>query len=404
MNFLFNENPKNKKANKAIGKYIYIGRKKLLDISYASGSLLLGHTSNTYKKSLNKLRNIGSNYSLINNFAEKYSLIIKKVFPEFSKFILCASGTEANMKAIRIARAITSKKKVVMISGSWHGSVDELLYTGDGEKLGKKKYLSNGLSNNDKDTIVIPYNNFIGSKKILDKSKRKIALLIAEPIQQALPLPRAEAYIKSIVRYCRKNKIIICFDEMITGMRLPEFSVYKKINMPPDILTFGKILGGGAPIGVIGIKKKIEISLKKKNNYVFFGGTYSLNPISSYLGSNTIKYILKNRVKIYKKLDKLSEILANKLNEFIKEKNLDVSIIRYSSILRIIFTKKKVDNKLQKEIEEFKNIKKIKKFHEYVFKKNIFLSKNGAIFLSNKNTMKDINYISKVLKSGLKNF
>jgi glutamate-1-semialdehyde 2,1-aminomutase len=404
MNFLFNENPNNKKATKASGKYIYIGRKKLLDLSYASGSLLLGHTSNIYKKSLNKLRNVGSNYSLINNFAEKYSLIIKKIFPEFSKFILCASGTEANMKAIRIARAITSKKKVVMISGSWHGSVDELLYTSDDEKSGEKKYLSNGLSNNDKDTIVIPYNNFIESKKILDKNKRKIALLIAEPIQQALPILRAEAYIKSIVRYCRQNKIIICFDEMITGMRLPELSVYKKIKMPPDILTFGKILGGGAPIGVIGIKKKIEKSLKKKNNYVFLGGTYSLNPFSSYLGTNTIKYILKNRIKIYKKLDKLSGVLENKLNEFIKEKNLDVSIIRYSSILRIIFTKKKIDNKLQKEIEESKNIKKIKKFHEYVFKKNIFLSKNGAIFLSNKNSIKDIKYISKVLKSGLKNF
>ena len=112
MNYLYNENPTNKiKATKANGKYIYIGNKKLLDLSYASGSLLLGHTSSIYKKSLNDLKNTGSNYSLINNFVENYSLTLKKIYPEYSKFIMCATGTESNMKALRIARAITKKKK-----------------------------------------------------------------------------------------------------------------------------------------------------------------------------------------------------------------------------------------------------------------------------------------------------
>ena len=112
MNFLYNENPKNKiKATKANGKYIYINGKKLLDLSNASGSLLLGHTSSVYKKSLDKLKNIGSNYSFINTFVEDYSVMLKKIFPEYSKFIMCATGTESNLKALRIARAITNKKK-----------------------------------------------------------------------------------------------------------------------------------------------------------------------------------------------------------------------------------------------------------------------------------------------------
>ena len=404
MNFLYNENPSNKiKASKANGKYIYIGTKKLLDLSYASGSLLLGHTSSVYKKSLNDLKNIGSNYSLINNFVEHYSLTLKKIYPEYSKFIMCATGTESNMKALRIARAITKKNKIAMVSGSWHGSVDELLYSSKDSKCTKQNSLSNGLTNN-KNTIVIPYNDFDISKKILEKNKKNIAILMIEPIQQSMPLEKSEQYVKLVFNYCKKNNILLCFDEMITGLRLPELSVYKKLKTVPDILTFGKIFGGGVPIGIIGITKKVEKELNKKNNNVFFGGTYSLNPFSSYLGLNTIKYIFKNKHKIYNKLNNLSKKLSTELNQFIYANSLELKILRYSSILRIIYSNKNVKNKLEKDLVEKNKKKKINKFRGYVYDKGIFLSKNGAIFLSYQNSMKDIGYVIKVFKTGFKKF
>tara|TARA_B110000858_G_scaffold186451_1_gene229671 strand:- start:219 stop:1439 length:1221 start_codon:yes stop_codon:yes gene_type:complete len=404
MNFLYNENPSNKiKASKANGKYIYIGTKKLLDLSYASGSLLLGHTSSVYKKSLNDLKNIGSNYSLINNFVEHYSLTLKKIYPEYSKFIMCATGTESNMKALRIARAITKKNKIAMVSGSWHGSVDELLYSSKDSKCTKQNSLSNGLTNK-KNTIVIPYNDFDISKKILEKNKKNIAILMIEPIQQSMPLEKSEQYVKLVFNYCKKNNILLCFDEMITGLRLPELSAYKKLKTVPDILTFGKIFGGGVPIGIIGITKKVEKELNKKNNNVFFGGTYSLNPFSSYLGLNTIEYIFKNKHKIYNKLNNLSKKLSAELNKFIYANSLELKILRYSSILRIIYSNKNVKNKLEKDLVEKNKKKKINKFREYVYNEGIFLSKNGAIFLSYQNSMKDIEYVIKVFKTGFKKF
>ena len=314
---------------------------------------------------------------------------------------MCATGSEANMKALRIARAITKKNKIVMISGSWHGSVDELLYSSNDTKSKFQKKLSNGLINN-KNTILIPYNNIEESKKILNKQKKDIAILIIEPIQQSLPLIKSEKYIKQIFKYCKKNNILICFDEMITGLRLPEFSVFKKLKIVPDILTFGKIFGGGVPIGIIGLTKKIERALNK--NMVFFGGTYSFNPLSSFLGLNTVSFILKNRIKIYKKLEDLSKYLTNSLNEFTEKNNIDVKLIRYASVIRIIFTKKSLQNKIQKDQEEFKKIKKINKFKKFAFQKKIHLSKNGAIFLSYENSKKDMDYILKIFKYGFKKF
>ncbi len=404
MSYLYGISPNNKiKATGSKGKYLFFKNKKCLDLSFASGSLILGHTSKVFKKSIKSINQTGSNYSLLNTFVEKFSLTLKKIYPEFSKFIMCATGSEANMKALRIARAITGKKKIAMISGSWHGSVDELLYSSHDDMSKFQKKLSNGLVNY-RNTILIPYNNIERSLKILKKQKKQIAVLIMEPIQQSLPLEQSEKYIKEIYRYCKKANILICFDEMITGMRLPQFAVFKKLKITPDILTFGKIFGGGVPIGIIGLKKKIEIKLNKSKNAVFFGGTYSFNPLSSYIGLNTLGYIIKNKKKIYQKLEKLSDYFTKEFNNFTYRHNIDVKLIRYSSIIRILFTKKKTMNKIQKDENEFKKTKKINQFKEYVFKKNIFLSKNGAIFLSYENSKKDIDYILKIFKSGLKQY
>lgn len=402
MNYLFGNYPKIK-IKKANGKFIFYKNKKYLDLSYASGSLLLGHTSKIFKNSLKKIQKVGSNYSSINVYAEEFSKILKKIFPEFSKFIMCSTGTEANMKALRIARAITKRKKIVMVTGSWHGSVDELLYTSNDSECKFKNKLSNGLLDC-KNTIIVPYNNIKLSEKILNKNKNEIALIIIEPIQQALPTIISDKYVEFLHKYSKKNKILICFDEMITGLRVPEFSIYKKLKIIPDLITFGKIFGGGAPIGVIGLTNDIEKKIIKKKYEVFFGGTFSLNPLSSILGFNTTKFILDNKHHIYEKLEYLSNYLEKSLNQFIKLKNINAQIIRYSSIIRIIFTKKNVLSKLEKDKEENKYVKKINKFKNYIYDNRIFLSKNGAIFLSLQNSKKDIDYIIKVFRKGFYKF
>ena len=398
-NYLLNEGyQKGIKFTGAKNQYIFTSKKKYLDFSMCSGTMFLGHAPNIFTNSLNFSKKRGVSFGLPNETAANYSKCLKKIFPHFSKFVLCSTGAEANIRAIRIARAVTKKDLIVMVSGSWHGSVDSLLFD---VKDNKFKSLTDGLANNyKKNLIIIPYNDFKKSKKILGLYKKKIALVIIEPIQQYLPLTSSYDYIKKIYNFCKKNKILISFDEMITGMRSKEFSVQKKINLKPDLSTFGKIVGGGLPIGIVSISKLIESKLKKKK--VFLGGTYSGNAFISYIGLRTLEYIIKNKNKIYNKIDNLADFFVNSMNRFFKTNSIKMKMINYHSMLRIIFTDKPVKNREERDKTEKKFLKKISRLQNYAFANGILYPKKGAFFISYSHDQKDIEKLVKVLKDGIK--
>mgnify|MGYP001238048703 CR=1 FL=1 len=142
---------------------------KFIDLTSSGGTSLLGHNNYILKKSISKfVNNKFSNFALPNEHARNLRKNIKKILPQFSKIIFCNSGAEANLKAIRIARAITGKDKIINITGSWHGSIDQFLFFKDSR--GKTIKLSDGLEKDiEKKIIYAPYNNFEKTKKIIDK-------------------------------------------------------------------------------------------------------------------------------------------------------------------------------------------------------------------------------------------
>ena len=127
--------------------------------------------------------------------------------------------------------------------------------------------------------------------------------VILEPVQGCLPI-LAKNYLNFLSNFCQKSKIILIFDEMITGLRLNGKSVQENLNLKPSISTFGKCLGGGLPIGIIGIKKSIEKKIKNKNKKIFFGGTFSGNSINTFVADEVVKFILKRKRFIFKDLEK----------------------------------------------------------------------------------------------------
>jgi len=384
--------------SRGIGSKIFYN-KKLIDLSFCAGSLLLGHNHKIYSKTiLDLLKNKVSNFAAPNIYAEEYAKLLKQDFTNCSKIIFCNSGTEAIIKSLRIVKALNEKKKIINVVGSWHGSVDKLLFKPD--KNLKPKYLSGGISGVDKKNLIyIPYNDVLNSKKILDKNKKNISCILVEPIQGSLPTYECRKYLKFLSNYCKKNNLILIFDEMITGLRTNGSTLQKFFKINADISTFGKCFGGGLPIGIISISKRIENQLKKKKK-VFFGGTFSGNSISMFCGLKIYKYIKKNRAKIFKKINTNSKFFEVELNDFFLKNNLDLKIYRFESILRLVYTNQILKNRAQRDFFENKKNKKIQLFRKYILSNKIYYSSSGIIFFSLPTTIKEIKYVVKIFKKG----
>ena len=383
------------------GSNIFINNKKILDLSLCAGSLILGHSSKIFKDSVHEVLKLNiSNFAAKNLYAAKLSNTLKKIFPQYSKFIFCNSGSEAVMKSLRVARAVTHKDLIISASGSWHGSTGELLFTND-NKL-KNIELSAGLDKDySKKLKFIPYNNIVESKKILDKNRKKIMCIIIEPAQGCLPID-AKKYLKFLNDYAKKNNILLIFDEIITGIRFNCSSIQTEFKLHPSISIFGKCFGGGFPMGIIALKKNIVDKLKKNKKTVFFGGTFSGNSINTYVGNKVVNHIIKNKKYIFNSLNQKALYLETKLNNFFTENNFDAKCFRFSSMLRIVFTKKNIKNRTQRDFFEKKNKTIIDKFRKFLFKNKIYYAKNGIIFLATSTSYSDINHLINTVQRGFR--
>jgi glutamate-1-semialdehyde 2,1-aminomutase len=264
-------------------------------------------------------------------------------------------------------------------------------------------YLSSGLSKYDKNNIkFIPYNNITESKKILNKIKNKINCIIVEPVQGSLPTEiNIKKFLKFLENFSKKNNIILLFDEMITGLRTDGSSAQEYFNIKPDISVFGKSFGGGMPIGIIATNNKIYKKIIKIRPRIFFGGTYSGNSLSCYVGKLTTDYIFNNKHKIFKSIDKKSKFFVENLNQFIKINKINCKVYSFKSMIRIIFSNKEINSKYQRDFLELKKSKSITEFKKFLFKNKIYYPSNGIIFIAYQTTNSDIKYILKYIKLGL---
>lgn len=386
------------------GSNIFIGNKKYIDLSMCAGSLLLGHNHKIFKDSLKKIqKNKISNFAAANIYAENFSKNIKKILKNSHKIIFCNSGTEAIIKSLRISRAINRKKKIILASGGWHGSVDQLLFKSN--KNSKPVELSSGLKVEEKKNLIfIPYNNISKSKKILDKHKKNINCILIEPIQGSLPIKDIDDYLKFLKNYCKRNSLILIFDEMITGLRSDLSTVQELYGTRADISIFGKCFGGGFPLSFISINKNIYTKIKKLKKNIFFGGTFSGNSLISFVGNNFLNYIIKNNKKIYNKLEHISNFFEKEMNKFFISENLDLKIYRFKSMLRLVYTKKDIKDRVSRDFLESQKDTSIFKFKEYIKKQLIYIPGSGIIFFSYAHNKKQIGYIIDKFKIGALKF
>ena len=301
----------------AKGKYIYdIDGNKYTDYWMGHWSLILGHAATPISNSVKKQLPSCWMHGTVNEMTISFSEIIQKAVPVAEKIRYVSTGTEATMYAVRIARSKTGKKIIAKIDGGWHGYTSDLLKS---VNYPFNETESTGLV--DEEHIVsIPYNDLEKSLEILNSIKNDLAGVIIEPVLGGGGcIPATKEYLRGIQEFVHKNNALFLLDEIVTGFRFSYGCYYKSMNLDPDIVTLGKIVGGGFPIGVICGKEEImemsNTSLHKKLDRSYIGGgTFSANPITMTSGRAMLLFLKKNS-SVYSKIGNLGQRARKELEK-----------------------------------------------------------------------------------------
>ena len=189
---------------------------------------------------------------------------------------------------------------------------------------------------------------------------------------------------------------------MITGLRTNGGTVQSLFNIKTDISTFGKCYGGGSPLGFVAISKKIDKIITKKNISVYFGGTFSGNSQNMFFSNESLKFILKNKKKIFNKINSNAKMIEKEINKFCEKNSIDAKMYRFTSMLRLVYSSKLINNRFLRDFLEKEKNSSILQFKKYLYQKKIFYPGNGIAFVSNSLSKKNVGYIIKTINNGLK--
>ena len=350
---------------------------KYTDYWMGHWSLILGHGPKNVKKALESQIKKSWMYGTVNEQTIKLSEIISKAVPVAEKIRYVTSGTEATMYAVRLARSVTGRKIIAKIDGGWHGYTSDLLKSVNWPFSESE---SSGVINEEK-IVSIPYNNLEESIKILKKVSKDLAGVIIEPVLGGGGcIPATSDYLKGIQEFVHKNKSLFILDEIVTGFRFRFGCLYPTMKLDPDIVTLGKIVGGGMAIGAMCGKKEImgyaDTTGKKKSERSYVGGgTFSANPSSMVAGHATLSELKNSSNKIYSKLNELGDMARKGLAKTFEDK---VIVTGKGSLFMTHFTDNEITSISNSSDAAKCNSKLLQKYH---FK---MIVKDGIFFLPGK--------------------
>lgn len=316
----------------AKGAYLIdVDQNRYLDFCMSWGPLLFGHQDLDVANAVKEAMGRGWSYGT----AEPYSLelaefIIDRI-PWVEKVRFVNSGTEAVMSALRVARAATGRSKVIKFDGCYHGHVDSLLVRAGSGLVDLANPDSAGVSPRvAEDTIVAPLDDIEALRKIFAAHRDEVAVVAIEPLpaNNGLLVQR-EAFIREMVDLARQNGALVLFDEVISGFRIGFGGMAERLNIRPDLVCYGKVIGGGFPVGAYGGKREL-MDWVAPAGPVYQAGTLSANPIAMAAGLAMLKKL--DREKPYANLERKVEALSLKLESISKQEGFDVSVQRYGSL------------------------------------------------------------------------
>ena len=371
-----------------------------IDFIGSWGAMILGHSDNRILKKLNKVSKNGLTYGAPNVAETEIAEFIINNIPSIDKIRMVNSGTEATMSAARLARGYTKKDIIIKFNGCYHGHGDAFLVeAGSGATTFGKPSSSGVTKGSSKDTISLPYNDKEAIKKIFSKYKNKIACVIIEPIAGNMNFVRSDKSFLSLIRkLCTQNNTLLIFDEVMTGFRVNFKGAQACYKIKPDLTTFGKVIGGGLPVGAFGGKSKI-MDMLAPDGPIYQAGTLSGNPLAMNCGLETLKIISKKN--FFKKLSTKTKSFADNLNKIATDYKYDFHADSEGGMFGLYFT-----NKKPKNIEDIKksNLDEFNRFFTHMINNGVFFAPSAyeAGFMSESHTNKDLEKIYRLFRSFIK--
>jgi len=325
-------------------KFWDVDGNEYIDYIGSWGPHLFGHNPTFIIDALKSALENGTSFGAPTAMEVEMAKIITELVPSVEMVRMVNSGTEATMSAIRAARGYTGREKFIKFEGCYHGHADYFLIKAGSGALTLGVPTSPGVTKgNAADTLLADYNDIDSIKKLVSANKNEIAAVIIEPIAGNMGVVRAkDEFIKELRSICDEEKIVLIFDEVMTGFRVAVGGAQEVLAIKPDLSTFGKIIGGGLPVGAFGGKREIMEKIAPSGP-VYQAGTLSGNPLAMAAGYAALKYI-KDNPSIYKQLEENSANLEKGFKENLNSVGKNYAMNRVGSMMCMFFTEETVDD------------------------------------------------------------
>lgn len=328
--------------DRAQGAWIWdIDGLRYIDYVGSWGPMILGHAHPEVLASLESAMRRGTSFGAPTQAETELAELVCEIVPSIEKVRFVNSGTEATMSAIRLARGVTGRRKIVKFAGNYHGHVDSLLVAAGSSAATLGVPNSPGVTEGTaQDTLVLRYNDPEGVERVFAEMGPEIAAVIVEPVAGNMGcVPARREFLSTLREITQKYGTILIFDEVMTGFRVAMGGAQSLYGITPDLTTLGKIIGGGLPVGAYGGKAEIMDHVLPSGK-VFQAGTLSGNPLAMAAGIATLTYL--RRENPYPLLELQSNRLEQGFTEIIAKTGIPARVQRCGSMLTLFFTSEEV--------------------------------------------------------------
>jgi glutamate-1-semialdehyde 2,1-aminomutase len=387
--------------SKAKGAYLFdADGNKYIDYIASWGPMILGHAHEEVVRAIQEKAMLSNSYGAPTELEIEMAELIISMAPNIDLIRMVNSGTEACMSAIRLARGYTKKNKIIKFEGCYHGHADSFLVkAGSGVATLNIQNVPGVTSGVSHDTLTCAYNDLDAVEKLVAENRGSIGAIIVEPVAGnmgcVLPQP---GFLEGLRRLCDDDGIVFIFDEVMTGFRLAPGGAQEKLNVNADLVTFGKVIGGGMPVGAFGGRKEIMQHIAPVGQ-VYQAGTLSGNPVAMIAGYTTVK-ILKENPSIYKELEEKSIYLRDNLHKVFLGSRAPFVINQFGSMISVHFSNHAVSDFASATTADNELFKK---FFHAMLKRGVYLppSPYESWFLNNALSKKDIDYTIEATEESL---